>query len=88
MRVHSVYVFSCLCGRAFEISGVGNLICEDCGRLLVLDWGAAAREEPVEIDGGADLCGVANGEQSCTCEPAGEEPVRFQAKVGGSDESE
>ena len=89
MRMHSVYVFSCLCGRAFEISGAENLICADCGRLLVLDWGAAALEEPIEIDGSADLCGVANGIQACTCGPAEEETLRFQAaSAGGSDESE
>jgi len=62
MRMHSVFVFSCLCGREFESITGASLRCESCGRLLVLDWGAAALEASIDMDRRIGIGGDSNGE--------------------------
>jgi DNA-directed RNA polymerase subunit RPC12/RpoP len=45
MWTHSIYVFSCVCGRKLRTATGGAFRCPDCGRLLVVDWRPAAVED-------------------------------------------
>jgi DNA-directed RNA polymerase subunit RPC12/RpoP len=36
--MHSVYEFTCICGRNFQTDDPADIRCPDCGRALVLEW--------------------------------------------------
>jgi len=38
MPTHSIYEFTCLCGRNFQTDDPSEIRCPDCGRALVLEW--------------------------------------------------
>jgi DNA-directed RNA polymerase subunit RPC12/RpoP len=38
MAIHSVYEFTCICGRNFQTENPADIHCPDCGRALVLEW--------------------------------------------------
>lgn len=42
MRMHSIYVFTCVCGHRYEVESDAPFICE-CGRRSEIAWGAEAR---------------------------------------------
>jgi Zn finger protein HypA/HybF involved in hydrogenase expression len=46
----SVFIFSCLCGRQFQKEEKGVFRCPDCGRLLIVEWGAEAAEMAVSSE--------------------------------------
>ena len=41
MPMHSVYEFTCVCGRNFQTDEPHDLQCPGCGRGLVVEWRAA-----------------------------------------------
>jgi DNA-directed RNA polymerase subunit RPC12/RpoP len=38
MPTHSIYEFTCICGRNFQTDDPSDIRCPDCGRALVLEW--------------------------------------------------
>lgn len=44
MREHSVFEFTCPCGREFQAGSEGSFRCPVCGRQLEVEWSAPARQ--------------------------------------------
>lgn len=42
MRMHSIYVFTCLCGHRYEVESGAPFTCK-CGRRSEIAWSAEAR---------------------------------------------
>ena len=38
MPIHSVYEFTCICGRNFQTDDPHDHHCPDCGRAVVIEW--------------------------------------------------
>lgn len=43
MRMHSIYVFTCVCGHRYEVESAAPFICI-CGRRSEIAWGAEVNE--------------------------------------------
>jgi len=43
MRMHSIYVFTCVCGHKYEVESEAPFICI-CGRRSEIAWGAEVNE--------------------------------------------
>jgi hypothetical protein len=67
MREQSLYEFTCLCGRKYEISELAAFACAGCGRMLVIEWRGQhparpqlAPMEPEEPQHEPATCSVSN----------------------------